>query len=405
MVMEQGQPTVWILHMFSGRRRRGDCHFWVECFQGFIPGVRVRILSVDTAVHRERGNLDRGIVFTTLLRIIRKKFFASGLTGPPCETFSAARHIELPGERHPRPLRSAQHPWLLARRSGREFYQTLIGTRLLLHSVIAETELVLAGGRSIMEHPSQHPDQARASVVAKALASETNPIAVRPLVPLRGVGVMALFEPQQPKNTHLTFAERWSMPPWQVWDLKQKKEVISFQDPASRLRCSSVAWHPEVPTQLVVCYDDDRQPSMQMWDLRNCQYPFKETAPHTKGVLSVAWNQMDPNLILSCGKDNRVICTSIASGSPETWCEMSAQQHSFEVEWAPHKAALFSAASSGTVGIYSVQQQQNAGKYCPRWYRKRCGAGFGFGGKLLSFGAKAEHEGKNSTKNRRYSYS
>lgn len=182
-----------------------------------------------------------------------------------------------------------------------------------------------------------------------------------------------------------------------VWDLKQKKEVISFQDPASRLRCSSVAWHPEVPTQLVVCYDDDRQPSMQMWDLRNCQYPFKETAPHTKGVLSVAWNQMDPNLILSCGKDNRVVCTSIASGSPETWCEMSAQQHSFEVEWAPHKAALFSAASSGTVGIYSVQQQQNAGKYCPRWYRKRCGVGFGFGGKLLSFGAKATDAAKPPT--------
>lgn len=182
-----------------------------------------------------------------------------------------------------------------------------------------------------------------------------------------------------------------------VWDLKQKKEVISFQDPASRLRCSSVAWHPEVPTQLVVCYDDDRQPSMQMWDLRNCQYPFKETAPHTKGVLSVAWNPMDPNLILSCGKDNRVICTSIASGSPETWCEMSAQQYSYEVDWAPHKAALFSAASSGSVGIYSVQQQQNAGKYCPRWYRKSCGSSFGFGGKLLSFGAKATEAAKPPT--------
>lgn len=177
-----------------------------------------------------------------------------------------------------------------------------------------------------------------------------------------------------------------------VWDLKQKKEVISFQDPASRLRCASVAWHPEVPTQLLLCYDDDRQPSIQMWDLRNCQYPFKETAPHTKGVLSVAWNQMDPNLILSCGKDNRLICTSIASGSPETWCDLSAQQNCFEVQWAPHKPSLFTAASySGTVNLYSVQGQQSAGnRYCPKWYRKSCGASFGFGGKLLSFGAKAE---------------
>jgi len=184
-----------------------------------------------------------------------------------------------------------------------------------------------------------------------------------------------------------------------VWDLKQKKEVISFQDPASRLRCACVAWHPEVPTQLLLCYDDDRQPSIQMWDLRNCQYPFKETAPHTKGVLGVAWNQMDPNLILSCGKDNRLICTSIASGSPETWCDLSVQQHSFEVQWAPHKPSLFSAASySGTVNVHSVQQQQNAGvKYCPSWYKKSSGASFGFGGKLLSFGAKATEGAKAPT--------
>ncbi|CAE8705228.1 unnamed protein product [Polarella glacialis] len=175
-----------------------------------------------------------------------------------------------------------------------------------------------------------------------------------------------------------------------VWDLKQKKEVISFQDPANRLRCSSVAWHPEVPTQLMVCYDDDRQPSMQMWDLRNCQYPFKETAPHSKGVLGVAWNSMDPNLILSCGKDNRIICSSIATGSPETWCDIACPQWNFEVKWAPHKPSLISASSyNGSVSIYSVQNQQNGAKYCPRWYRKPCGNSFGFGGKMMSFGNKA----------------
>ena len=29
-----GRPTIWILHLFSGRRRRGDCHFWSECCSG-----------------------------------------------------------------------------------------------------------------------------------------------------------------------------------------------------------------------------------------------------------------------------------------------------------------------------------------------------------------------------------
>jgi len=174
-----------------------------------------------------------------------------------------------------------------------------------------------------------------------------------------------------------------------VWDLKQKKEVISFQDPINRLRCSSVAWHPDVPTQLLVSYDDDRQPTMQMWDLRNCTYPFKETSGHSKGILGVAWNTIDPNLLLSCGKDNRVICWSNNQGNLDTFCEISSQQN-FEVKWAPHKPSLLSAASfNGSVNIYSVQHLQNPGnKYCPKWYKKPSGVAFGFGGRMLAFGSK-----------------
>ena len=45
--------------------------------------------------------------------------------------------------------------------------------------------------------------------------------------------------------------------------------------------CLELLWSfralSEVPTQLAVCYDDDRQPSVQFWDLRNCQSPFKAT--------------------------------------------------------------------------------------------------------------------------------
>ena len=117
---ENGQPTIWLLHLFSGRRRRGDCHFWTTCFANMIPGYQLKILSVDTAIDPVLGNLDRGPVFTQLLQIVRKRFFTSGLTGPPCETFSAARHVVIPGSRHPRPLRSSSSPWILAQRSFRE---------------------------------------------------------------------------------------------------------------------------------------------------------------------------------------------------------------------------------------------------------------------------------------------
>jgi len=174
-----------------------------------------------------------------------------------------------------------------------------------------------------------------------------------------------------------------------VWDLKLKREVISFQDPANRLRCSDVVWNPEKPTQLIVAYDDDRQPSMQMWDLRNVKYPFKETAGHSKGILGVSWNVMDPNLLMSCGKDNRIICWFNGSVGLESFCEVPTTQANFEVKWSPHKPALISAASfNGSVCLHSVQTQQGGSKYCPSWYTRPCGVSFGFGGKMLSFGAK-----------------
>eukprot|EP00928_Gymnodinium_smaydae_P038699 TRINITY_DN26635_c0_g1_i1.p1 TRINITY_DN26635_c0_g1~~TRINITY_DN26635_c0_g1_i1.p1 ORF type:complete len:1161 (+),score=204.92 TRINITY_DN26635_c0_g1_i1:294-3485(+) len=175
-----------------------------------------------------------------------------------------------------------------------------------------------------------------------------------------------------------------------VWDLKMKKEVINFKDPSGRMRCSSVAWHPDVPTQLIVAYDDDRHPSIQMWDLRNCQYPFKESAGHTKGILDVSWCPYDSNLLLSSGKDNKVMCWCLSNGSLDTFCDISSQQGNFEARWAPKKPGIFAAASmSGSVNVHSVLTQQTPDtKYCPKWVGRQGGMSFGFGAKLLVSGTK-----------------
>ena len=43
-------------------------------------------------------------------------------------------------------------------------------------------------------------------------------------------------------------------------------------------------WNPEVATQLVVASDDDRSPTLQMWDLRNSVSPLKEFVGHSKVI-------------------------------------------------------------------------------------------------------------------------
>lgn len=93
-----GSLTLYILHLFSGRRRTGDCgsflhEVWQQHF-GTTP-IKVVLLSVDTAVDEKLGNLDTGHSWDMILSLAQAGAFGLGLGGPPCETWSAARHIEL----------------------------------------------------------------------------------------------------------------------------------------------------------------------------------------------------------------------------------------------------------------------------------------------------------------------
>lgn len=53
-----------------------------------------------------------------------------------------------------------------------------------------------------------------------------------------------------------------------VWDLRKNEPIIKVSDSMSRIKCSKVAWHPDVPTQMCLSSEDDHTPVIQMWDLR-----------------------------------------------------------------------------------------------------------------------------------------
>jgi protein transport protein SEC31 len=74
-------------------------------------------------------------------------------------------------------------------------------------------------------------------------------------------------------------------------------------------------WNPLIPTQFVVANDDDRNPSFNIWDLRNPQYPVATFQNlHHAGILSVSWCLIDPNLVVSSAKDARTIVTNFKTG-------------------------------------------------------------------------------------------
>lgn len=194
-----------------------------------------------------------------------------------------------------------------------------------------------------------------------------------------------------PKVSHI-MASSSSNGTTAIWDLKIKKSAISFRDPAQRSRPSTLAWVPNQPTQIVVGYDDDRNPSLQLWDLRNVSYPFKEAvSAHQKGVMSIEFSPIDPNLLLSSGKDGKTICwTLLNNQQPEVFTEIYSQQWSVQNQWSPNIPRVFATAShNDKVGVYSLSSHSSTATYIPSWYHRPCGVNFTFSGKLVSFSSKS----------------
>ncbi|XP_048419476.1 protein transport protein Sec31A [Stegostoma tigrinum] len=213
-----------------------------------------------------------------------------------------------------------------------------------------------------------------------------------------------------------------------VWDLRKNEPIIKVSDHSSRMRCSGMAWNPEVATQLVLASEDDRMPILQIWDLRFATSPLKVLENHTRGILSISWCQADPELLLSSAKDNRILCWNPNTG--EVVYELpTSSQWCFDVQWCPRNPAVLSAASfDGRISVYSVmggsleaQKQSHVDKISssfnnldpfgtgqtlsllaipqkavlptvvlplkkpPKWIRRPVGASFAFGGKLITF--------------------
>ncbi|KAJ9558180.1 hypothetical protein OSB04_012794 [Centaurea solstitialis] len=187
-----------------------------------------------------------------------------------------------------------------------------------------------------------------------------------------------------------------------VWDLRKQKPIISFSDSVRR-RCSVLQWHPDFATQLIVASDDDSSPSLRLWDMRNTMSPLRELVGHTKGVVAMSWCPNDSSYLLTCAKDNRTICWDI--NSAEIVSELPAGTNwNFDVHWYPKLPGVISASSfDGKIGIYNIEAcaRYGAGEgyfgsaplKAPKWYQRRAGVSFGFGGKLVSFHATGSSSG------------
>ena len=76
-----------------------------------------------------------------------------GHAGPPCETYSLARWLEIEDSIYPRPLRSCEQPWGLDGRTLRETRQWMMGNILMWRALFLLFTIYAYGGSFTLEHP------------------------------------------------------------------------------------------------------------------------------------------------------------------------------------------------------------------------------------------------------------
>eukprot|EP00762_Andalucia_godoyi_P003033 ANDGO_04180.mRNA.1 Protein transport protein SEC31 homolog B len=174
-----------------------------------------------------------------------------------------------------------------------------------------------------------------------------------------------------------------------VWDLKQKRPVFTFADKNRKLRCSAISWNPENATQVAVASEDDASPVVQIWDLRTAVAPIRVLEGHSAGILSLAWCPDDAGLLLSCGRDNRVICWNPEDGRQVA--ELPASDNwVHRAIWSPKSPSIVATGSfDGKISVLTMQGANwntisGVPPYAPKWLRRPASASFGFGGKLVS---------------------
>ncbi|KAI6811580.1 WD40 repeat-like protein [Hortaea werneckii] len=197
-----------------------------------------------------------------------------------------------------------------------------------------------------------------------------------------------------------------------VWDVKQKKDILTLNN-QGRKAVSGVAWDPEESTKLATATSNDQDPVVLLWSLRNSGAPERVLKGHELGVLGLSWCQQDPELLLSCGKDNRTICWNPKTG--EMYGDFAAGSNwAFQTRWNPHNPSLIASASfDGKILVTSIQatnskpedqaasnqaldgedffakaQTQPQGisftlPKAPKWAARPVSVSFGFGGKLV----------------------
>lgn len=171
-----------------------------------------------------------------------------------------------------------------------------------------------------------------------------------------------------------------------IWNMKQRKASVTVRD-SGHQRPSCISWLTE--TRVVVGYDDDSRPSLQMWDLRRTAEPLWKFPGHTRGIVSMHVCPHDRRLLMTSGRDCRIACWALDNvDEPALFAEIPVTEWQEAIQFSPLLPAVFATASHlEGVFVDSLNERCHTNvKHVPVWLEKPAGLSAGYGGRLVTWG-------------------
>eukprot|EP00612_Vaucheria_litorea_P006457 CAMPEP_0171481444 /NCGR_PEP_ID=MMETSP0946-20130122/6749_1 /TAXON_ID=109269 /ORGANISM="Vaucheria litorea, Strain CCMP2940" /LENGTH=1148 /DNA_ID=CAMNT_0012013017 /DNA_START=6 /DNA_END=3452 /DNA_ORIENTATION=+ len=198
-----------------------------------------------------------------------------------------------------------------------------------------------------------------------------------------------------------------------IWDLRQKKPWCELRE-VGRSMISDIAWNPDEGLTLVTALGDDNNPVIKLWDLRSSTtLPLATLQDHTQGILSIDWCPSDSSLLMSCAKDNRTLLWDLynlkavyelpskaSTGNEDNKGNIfgglgNSSNRRYQVSWSPIVPSVIATCSfDRKVQVFSMMGAKNTAGRAPKSMLRKCGASFGFGGKMVCFGASPQGSSK-----------
>ncbi|CAL1142570.1 unnamed protein product [Cladocopium goreaui] len=172
------QGPYFVIHLYAGRRREADFHFYMSKLIADCPQAwanHITVISLDTAIDSSM-NVHSERLWSWLLSTAKEGRILGFLLGPPCETWSSARHEFNHADdgallQGPRPLRHAEACWGIPGLYLRELKQLSVGSCLLLRGLWLCIPIALTGGAVMLEHPAPPYQEDRPSIFRTGLVT------------------------------------------------------------------------------------------------------------------------------------------------------------------------------------------------------------------------------------------